>query len=73
MYDCQKSYSRIFAKFWPEKYDFDLPRIFHLKKKAKIGEIIIPSETYHKKLAIWILFLWNLANLGHFFHKKSFV
>jgi hypothetical protein len=27
------------------------------KKGAKIGEIIIPSGTYHKNLAIWILFV----------------
>jgi len=52
---CQISTWKIW--FWPTK-EFS----FKKKKAKKTAKIIIPSGTYHKNLAIWILFLWNLAN-----------
>jgi len=29
-------------------------------------------ETHHENMAIWNAFLSNFANLGHFFHEKTF-
>ncbi len=34
MYDCLKACSRIFAKFQPEKYDFDLYERSPMKKNG---------------------------------------
>ncbi len=48
-----------------------------IKKKTKILLYFwLPTENYHKHLAIWIwilnFLLQNLANLAPFFHEKSF-
>ncbi len=49
--------------FWPTKD-------FSFKKKAKIGEIIIPSGICHKNLAIWIFVSLKSGELGPMFPQK---
>jgi hypothetical protein len=40
---------------------------------TKIKEyILLYSWNFHKNLAIWNKIMQNMANLGHFFHEKSF-
>ncbi len=43
---------------------------YELREKRIISYSWLPTQTYHKNQVIWIFFLWNLTNLGHFFSSK---